>query len=69
MTYKELKKLTESKTLPLNGTNEDGEDVIIEAGKSQEGERYFRTITAQRNAWLRINMYWEDGTTEELYRK
>jgi hypothetical protein len=68
MTYKEIKKQTEGKTFPIAGENEDGEAVVVEVGE-RDGERFFKATTAQHNGWCRLNIYWEDGTTEELYRK
>lgn len=71
MTYKELEKLTEGKTFPICGTNEDGENVIIEHGYNEEwsGGKFFKLTTAQHNGWMRTNYIFEDGTVEELYKK
>ncbi len=55
-------------TLPKVGTNEKGENVIVEYGYNSNG-RYVRTATAQQNGWLRINYYYEDGTKEEFFDK
>lgn len=66
--YDELVKMTDGKTLPLVGKNEDNEVVIIEAGAS-EGDRFFRVTTVQHNDWCKINTYWESGTIEETYKK
>lgn len=68
MTFRELEKFTEGKELPLFCHNEDKEVVVVEEG-CREGERFFRLTTAQHNDWCRINVYWEDGTVEEMYRK
>ena len=64
----ELERMTDGKTLPITGKNEDNEVVIIEAGCSN-GERFFRVTTVQHNNWCRINTYWENGTIEGTYRK
>ena len=56
MTYKELLELTKDKQLPCDATNADG-------------ERYFRLTTAQHNNWCRINIIYENGSTEEWYEK
>ena len=66
MSYKELKKLVNGRTCPLSAENECGEYVIIEEG-SNEGVHFYQTTTAQNNDWLRINIYYADGCTEELY--
>lgn len=50
--------------LPLNGTNEDGEHVIISIN-----EHNITIQTCQSNDWLRTNIYYDDGTSEELYEK
>lgn len=68
MQYQELRKITEGKDLPMFGKTEDNEIVIIEGGAS-EGERFFRTTTVQHNDWCRVNIYWENGTIEETYKK
>jgi len=68
MTNKELLELTKDKQLPCNATNADGEFVIIEAGCT-DGERYFRLTTAQHNNWCRINIIYENGSTEEWFEK
>ena len=49
---------------PLFGKNEDGESVLISVNKDN-----ITVETFQDNGWVRQNVYWEDGTTEELYRK
>ena len=66
--FDELAKMTDGKTLPITGKNEDNEVVIIEGGAS-EGERFFRVTAVQHNNWCRINTYWEYGTIEETYKK
>lgn len=76
MTYAKLAKRTEGHTLPLAGTNEDGENVIIDrgcdkwsyAGDSWE-RNFFKLTTAQHNGWTRVNFVYEDGSTDEFYTK
>ena len=67
MDYKTLKK-TIAGGCPLTAENENGEFVLVEEGK-ENGEHFYRTQTLQNNGWTRTNVYWEDGTTEELYEK
>ena len=50
--------------LPFYGENEDGESVLISVN-----EHNITTQTFQHNDWLRTNVYYDDGTTEELYEK
>ncbi len=53
-----------------------GENGLFTTGESASGESvtlsvcktYITTETLQRNGVTRINVYWYDGTTEELYR-
>jgi len=54
--------------LPIGGRNSDNEIIIVSAGEDC-GESFYRLTTAQHNGWIRINTYWESGTTEETYRK
>ena len=76
MTYKELQSLTESMSLPVAGTNDSGENVIVEHhidkwtydDESWE-RRYFKLTTAQHNGWTRHNYIYEDGDCEEFYSK
>ena len=66
--YCDLMKLTKGKELPLATTNADGESVIVEQGTCEIGH-FFKLTTAQDNGWLRINIYYETGESEELYKK
>ena len=68
MTFGELERLINGRTLPLGAENEDGEPVIIEGGRT-DGERWFKLTTSQNNGWLRINYIWENGLFEELFEK
>lgn len=74
MTYKEIKRLVEEaeaegKSLPLSGENENGESVIIEAGETEDGHRYFALSTIQDNDWVRVNEYYDDETITETYER
>ena len=64
MTYQELSRLCKGKRLPICGTNEDGENIIIEQGCG-----FFKLTTAQHNGWTRINYICRDGSSDELYKK
>jgi len=68
MTFGELERLINGRTLPIGAENEDGEPVIIEGGRT-DGERWFKLTTSQNNGWLRINYIWENGLSEELFEK
>lgn len=61
--YRKLKAFMGEKS-SIAGQNENGEDVILEAGESS-----IKMTTFQFNTWIRINIYHEDGTVEELYEK
>lgn len=67
MNYSMIKNLVRGKNLPVSATNENGENVIIEEGSDSELGHFYRTETAQHNNWCRINYYYENGDTEELY--
>ena len=66
-TFEQLKKETQGYEFPLFGENEDGEDETIEIGADKEMGPFFRVTTFQHNGWTRINIYYEDGTTEEIF--
>ena len=66
--FEEIRELVRGKRLPLNGTNEDGENFIIQVGVN-EHDIYFKVLTAQSNGWCRVNYYYEDGCMEEIYEK
>lgn len=66
MDYQFFAKLLEGKTLPLMGENDNGEAVIVDKGKDDEGE-FYETQTAQNNDWLRINRYYSTGVMTETF--
>lgn len=67
--FETLKQETQGYEFPLFGENEDGEGQTIEVGADAEMGQFFRVTTFQHNGWTRINIYYEDGTTEEIYKK
>ena len=44
--------------------NEDGEKVLLSIDEDGACVR-----TLQKNGWMRINVYYKDGTCKELYQK
>ena len=46
------------------GVNEDGEAVIVTIDETNACLR-----TMQKNGWMRINIYYPDGMSEESYTK
>jgi len=68
MNFNEIEKLVIGKKLPLVGENESGETVIVSGGVNEIG-KYYKTETAQNNGWMRVNIYYENGTYEETYDK
>ena len=69
MSYNEIRALVKKyeafgKTLPLAGTNSDGENVVVEGN-----DACYITTTIQKNNWCRINEYYPDGTVTELYER
>lgn len=72
--YEEIKntvesKLSEGKKLPLSGVNENGENVVITEGKTENGIHFYSLMTFQKNNWTRVNEYYADGTTTETFEK
>lgn len=49
-------------TTMYTGVNTEGEDVMISIAADN-----IVCSTNQRNGWVRQNVYWRDGTCEELY--
>ena len=47
---------------PFVGTNEDMEEISISIAKDR-----IDVVTYQDNGWTRRNVYWRDGTREELF--
>lgn len=66
-TFEQLKQETQGMEFPLYGENENEESQIIEIGTNEELGRFFRLTTFQHNGWTRINIYYEDGTVEEIF--
>lgn len=48
----------------LVGKTEDGETQFVSINKDN-----ITTETVQSNGWTRENVYWRDGTSEELYHR
>lgn len=67
-TFEEIREFIRGKHLPLNGTNENGENIIIQIGANSH-DVYFKVTTVQHNGWCRVNYYYEDGRMEEMYEK
>lgn len=61
-TYEELLQKHGYIDLPKVGVNEDGEKVMITIDEDAAV-----IDTFQNNSWVRTNIYYKDGTVEELY--
>lgn len=48
---------------PFLGVNQDGEDISISVFKDK-----IVTVTYQSNGWVRKNIYYQDGVSEELFK-
>lgn len=48
----------------LIGENHDGEMVCVSVFKDKVVVK-----TIQKNDWIRVNVFYRDGTTDELYEK
>lgn len=74
MTYESISRLLLDnnytfKDLPLTAIFK-GENVIIDIdGYDEENMAVLKTITIQKNGFVRVNVYYFDGTTEELYER
>lgn len=68
MTYYDYLDLTKDfKNFPIAGVNKCGEHVIITHRNGDDP--YFQVSTLQTNGWIRINNYYKDGSTDEIYKK
>lgn len=68
--FKDIEELVAGHELPIGGENEDGEFIMITAGRTEEGlGRSYLVETAQENGWNVIHTYWEDGSKEETFRR
>lgn len=55
---------------PQLGTTDDGEDILYEVYKDEDGNDVLHTTVFQKNGWERHNHYCpRDFRVEELYRK
>jgi hypothetical protein len=50
--------------VPWAGKNVDGENIMISVNTDN-----ITVETFQNNNWIRENIYWKDGTREELYHR
>ncbi len=71
MGYEEIENMVDKYDVtdfPIAGTNENSENIIIYIRKDENG-KYFEVHTFQKNNWIRVNTYYDDGTTEEWFDK
>lgn len=59
---REIRKKYGDSKVPFFGQNDKGEDVIISVNKDN-----ITVETFQTNGWIRTNILWDDGLSEELY--
>ena len=69
MTYREIEETIAGRDLPLAGENENGENVVVGCGYTEDGEQYYYITTFQNHGWTRTNEYYADGTISETYEK
>ena len=62
------KLINQCKEFPMVGKDEVNNTVLVVKGENENG-KYVKTETAQKNNWIRINYYYENGDTEELFDK
>lgn len=68
MSYNEIKEKLKKDGFdcPCNGTDNDGNMIIISEG-SCDGNHYYEVHTVQKNNWIRVNCYYEDGSVDETF--
>ena len=66
--YGILKHRIEGNDFPLAGENSRGETVILTEGINN-GVHFITLKTYQKNNWICVCNYYEDGTVEEMYEK
>lgn len=67
ISYKQFERDLKNKKLPIAGTI-NGDTSIVSKGKDEAGS-FYQTRTAQKNGWIRVNTYYEDGTVTETFEK
>lgn len=67
--YGILARRTAGKTMPLTYENSRGENAIVTSGVTEDGVKFFEIKTAQKNGWIAVSTYYEDGTAEETFEK
>ncbi len=66
--YEYIRETTNGMEFPLAGNNSDKETVLVCDGYS-DGTHYYRTDTMQSNGWVRVNIWYDDGSSEEWYER
>lgn len=71
MTYEHIENMMgKLGEIPLMGKDDEGNVTITEInGYDEDGFPTYKVSTSQANGWLRVNVYWKDGTVEEYYEK
>ena len=69
MTYIEIDRMCRWKHLPLCARNDSGENVIIAKGSESGRGNFFHLKTSQSNGWIRNNIIFADGSSDEFYTK
>ncbi len=53
--------------LPCKATNDKDEIMIVEKGVDKHRQKFYKIRTVQKNKWIRTDIYYEDGSHDELY--
>lgn len=53
-----------ARKFPYVGTNEDGERILLNISSDS-----ITLVTLQSNNWVRTNIYYPDGSSEEMYER
>ena len=67
MTYEDAKEFVDG-CRAVFYQNQDGEFTEVHPGRNKDGE-YVRFVTFQNNGWMRTNVYYQDGSSDEMYRR
>ncbi len=67
ISYKQFERDLKNKELPLTGKI-NGDLSIVSKGRDEAGN-FYQTRTVQKNGWIRVNTYYEEGTVTETFEK
>ena len=54
-------------TLPCVSKNAKDEITIMSEGEDESGRHFYKVKTLQDNGWIRVNIFYDDGSTDEMF--